>query len=350
MSIINALSLLETENAADFKPGELVAIARRNSDRLNQALASLLDLAAIESGSFHIRLREVDLARLIEGRVREQALSLKDRSLKVEVDKSHSSRAEGGMTPLLADPQKLGRAMDLSLHSIAARGKIGSRIRIEVLVNRLRYHFELEPTLKRHWDQAWSQALAGYQGGVASPGSAFAGTLQSEQAFLTREEEGLGSEFLLIHEIMRQHQGSFLYEDTLEGSWLTLEIPELSSEEGLRAVLASRAHQASNELSAVALGLVQVPEGTTLGEFRKELQRHLFRSSDAAYALPELKVVALVLDDCKPEDAPGLLHRIERGLKSTLHFGIAACPSEGIDPLHLIELATRRLREAVKRT
>jgi hypothetical protein len=31
-----------------------------------------------------------------------------------------------------------------------------------------------------------------------------------------------------------------------------------------------------------------------------------------------------------------------------LCFGIAACPSEGVDPAHLIELAGRRLEEAFR--
>jgi hypothetical protein len=61
--------------------------------------------------------------------------------------------------------------------------------------------------------------------------------------------------------------------------------------------------------------------------------------------LPERNQLALVMDDCKPEDAPRLLARIEKGLGRTLRSGVAACPAEGFEPVYLIELATKRLQD-----
>jgi hypothetical protein len=208
----------------------------------------------------------------------------------------------------------------------------------------------LKAGLDELWRSAWSQAQAGYQGGVASPASAFSGALQSEAAFLTRMEEGLGSEFLLIFEIARLHQGRFSaeFDPALRDRAvrLVLELPELTSEAGLHAVLASRAYQASMELGTVALGLVQVPAGTAVEAFRSQVKKTLFRATDAVYALPKRRQIALVMDDCKPEDAPRLLARIERAFGQALHYGVAACPSEGTDPTHLLELAERRLAGA----
>src|SRR5947209_7480795 len=64
--ILNSLTLLtengELPNTVSRK--ELLDMALRNAHRLSHALVSLLELAAIESGNFHVKLREVELARL----------------------------------------------------------------------------------------------------------------------------------------------------------------------------------------------------------------------------------------------------------------------------------------------
>ena len=127
------------------------------------------------------------------------------------------------------------------------------------------------------WQQAWFQAQAGFQGGIASPNSAFAGVMQSEQAFLTRREEGLGSEFLLLHEIMRLHHGRFLEKRHEKGEGdqcsLSLEFTRVGSEDDVRAILTSRAYDVSTELATVALVLMEVPKGQTSEEFADTIER-----------------------------------------------------------------------------
>jgi signal transduction histidine kinase len=103
--ILNALTALE-DNSIDgaLSSGELVKMARQNAQRLHQALVALLDLASLESGTFHARLREVDLIRLVRRWVGTGEPLFKDRGLRAKV-----THDEG--TPLaavLADPQKLG--------------------------------------------------------------------------------------------------------------------------------------------------------------------------------------------------------------------------------------------------
>jgi hypothetical protein len=175
--------------------------------------------------------------------------------------------------------------------------------------------------------------------------------LQSEQAFLTRMEEGLGSEFLLVHEIMRLHKGTFGGQRQGREVTLALELPELSSEEGLMAVLASRAYEVSTELASVALVLLPIPPGAGRPEeFAEEVRKNLFRTTDAVYLLKERGRIALVLDDCKSEDAPRLMDRITQKLKKTggrpLAYGVAQCPSDGLDPGQLLPLAESRLKAA----
>lgn len=350
MGILNALGMLEEGgDSGPLSSAELIRMARSNAQRLQQTLAALLDLAALESGTFHARLREVDLHRLVSSRVDAHRPMLGGRG--VELD----ALSVGGLSPVLADPQRLGRALELVFQIVVPRAAQGSKVEARLASTRFTLRFGLSAGMEGLWDEAWTHSLAGYQGGVAAPGSAFAGVMQSEQAFLSRMEEGLGSEFLLIHEILRLHGGAFTA--SREGGWvsLELELPSLSSEEGLKAVLASRAYEISTALGTVALVLLEVPQGMDADRFTATVRKTLFRASDAVYSLRELGQAALVLDDCKPEDAPRLVARIRQQLVQelgqqlakgpSLRYGLAQCPADGHDPAMLLPLAARRLAE-----
>jgi len=359
--ILNSLGVLEESAMADapteFSATELISMARRNAQRLHRTLASLLDLAALESGIFHARLREVDFLRLAKSRVLAQQPLLKEREIRVQWQNEANESSGDEVAAVLGDPQKLGRAMDLCMETLIPRAPRGSEIQVRISSAKLDILFILPAELEKTWQTAWTQGVAGHHGGVGTPGSAFGGVLQTEEAFLTRNEEGLGSEMVLIHEIMRLHYGKLdcsLGEKVSSGEGrrvrLSLTLPELSSEEGLRAVLASRMGQVSldlGSLGSVALGLVEVPKGMPVEDFRIQLKKNLFRASDSVYALPDRGQVAVVLDDCKPEDAPRLLARIQKSVGRTLRFGIVTCPQEGQDPAQLIELAERRMSAQV---
>ena len=338
--ILNALGLLE-EGPGDsgFTQADLITMARQNAHRLHRALVTLLDLAALESGTFHARLREVDLTKLVQGRVGAQATLFKDRSLKVSVGEVPSA------ITVLADPKKLGRALELAFQALVPRAEEGSAIQIRISSSGVEVSFQLATASIGPWESAWSEALAGYQGGVTSPSSAFAGVLQSEQAFLTRMEEGLGSELLLIHEIMRLHGGKCIAKQSGRNVKLTIELSSLSPEDAVRAVLTSRAYDVSTELKSVALILLRIPKGADASAFSEEIRKSLFRNSDAIYNLPRRGEVAVVLDDCKVEDAPNLVVRIHAALGKRIPSGIAHCPGDGLDPSKLFELADSRLSE-----
>ncbi len=339
MGVLNALTLMEeaeamqTEGEVGGIPrAEMLGMARRNADRLQQALVTLLDLAALESGTYHLRLREVDVARLFEARVAtmERALALR------EIRVLWPDR--GKPCVILGDAQKLSRALDLCIQLIGNRARQGSPLELRIGHSRLDLLFELPPEGIEAWDQAWAEAVG------ASGESAFAGVHRSEQEFLTRVEEGLGSELVLVHQIQRRHDGSFgCSRPQPEHVILNLTWPEMSSEDALRAVLTSRAYEVSTELASVALALIRVPSGRKAEAFCRELKVHLFRSSDAAYALPERGEVALVLDDCRPGDAPGILKRLEKALGFPIRSSSAHCPEDAQDPAALIEIAQKRL-------
>jgi len=348
MGILNSLSLLEEPEDVGISAPDLIRMARSNAQRLNQTLASLLDLAAIESGTFHVRLREIDFSKTIHNRVSAMSSELKGQSIQVLWE-------EKPTPPLLADPQRVSRAIDLCMQAIVPRVLGHTAVEIHVAPGQVEFWFQIRPDLKDAWDKASHEALAGYEGGVASPTSAFAGVLQTEQAFLTRQEEGLGSEFLLIYEIMRLHQGEFIQKHEAsrnaaigEKFALGLKFPEVTSEAGLRAVLTSRAYDVSTELKSVALVLIAVPEKMETSAFSNQLKSHLFRTSDAVYPLPEKRQAGLVLDDCRVEDVPHLIERLKEKMGSKfagLKFGSAHCPSDGQDPSQLFDLAEERLNE-----
>lgn len=341
MNILNSLTLLEQPQAGDFKPGELVSIAHQNAQRLHRTLAALLDLASLEGGTFHVTLREVDLLRLVSERVRAQESTLKAHRLEFAME-VEPELAEGA-APILADPQKLGRAVELLFESTLAWARAGSMLKLRISLAAVELEFEPEESKRKRWAGSWQEALAGFESGIASPGSIFGGVLQSESAFLTRQEEGLGSEFLLLHEIMRRHEGRFEAQTKGGKTVLRLSFRKLESLEALRAVLASRIGRASTEIGSVALALIQVPRGSTAEQFRRQVRGALFRSTDSVYTLAERGQVAAVLDDCKPEDAPVLMGRIAEKLGMPLQYGTAICPSESMEPDSLIEIADKKL-------
>lgn len=343
--ILNALNVLhENEGGTEegFSTAELVHMARDNAQRLHRTLVSLLDLASLESGGFHARLKEVDLIRLVRGRLESIQPSLQGMGVLVRETLSHEASV-----PILGDPQKLRRAVDLCMQAVIPRLKQGTAIQIRISSAELHLRFEFGGGMKDLWESAWSHGIAGFEGGIGSPSSAFGGVMQSEQAFLSRLEEGLGSEFLLLHEIMRTHHGRLEQNHSKAEAELSLVMPKLSSEESLRAVLSSRAYQVSSELATVLLTLIQVPKDADPSVLCGLIKQNLFRSSDQAYSLNQRRQVALVIEDCKPADAPHVLKRIEKAVGATLVYGIAHCPDDGQDPEKLLDLAQTRLSSAI---
>lgn len=344
MGILNSVGLLDDElsggenSGSGIPPVELAKMARQNAQRLQRTLTTLLDMASIESQTFHAHLREMELQRIVRGRLELQKAALKDHDVMVEIE-GHDSEVE---VVGLGDPQKFSRAVDLCFESLPFRAKKGSAISLRISSTPapvVSFQFELEPGTEKAWEAAWLHGLVGREGGVGSSASAFAGVMQTEQAFLTRTEEGLGSEFLLIHEIMRLHRGTFEQETKGTKVLLELRLPDLSSEEALRAVLTSRAYVLSNQTSSVALVLAKVPKGWTLEKFQAAIKRLLYRTTDGAYSLPQRNEIAIVMDDYKRSDLPKLVSRVEGALQIKLEYATAHCPEDVADPTLLFEYA-----------
>jgi hypothetical protein len=61
--------------------------------------------------------------------------------------------------------------------------------------------------------------------------------------------------------------------------------------------------------------------------------------------LPNRHQIAVFLDDCKKEDTARVMARIQQFFEERLLFGLAHCPSDGLDPEELLNLAVKRLQD-----
>lgn len=335
--ILNSLSLLDDPDRPEaLTEKELVSMARRNAERLRRSLSMLLDLGSIDAGSFQGRLREVDFVKLIRVAISERASELKNRNLQIDYDGPPSC-------PVLADARYLSRGIDLALDAAMDRAERDSEIQLRLTQpsDSKEFGFEIiffmNPLYQTSWEHASEQLKIGALSGLR----AFAHVVGSEEQFLSRSEEGLGSEFLLLHEILKMHKGRIDVSLT-DHARLTFFLPKLEDEDALESVLRSRSYTVAKELGSVSLVLIGVPRGDTVGEFCQRLRSRLFRASDGAYAVSGKNRVALVLDDCKPEDVPRLLNRLSDLLQGA-PIGIAHGPTESLDPVELLGLAESRL-------
>jgi hypothetical protein len=347
--ILNALGLLDdtaafTENESEltgFTRADLVKMARQNAQRLHRTLVTLLDLAAVENRTFAVTLREIELVRMLRMRLEAHASIFRDQELAI-IEKDDVQEVS-----TLGDLSRLSRALDMCIELITFHSKKGSSVKVRISsapVPLIEFGFELADAGSAAWDQAWSQALTGFESGMASPTSAFAGALQTEQAFLSRTEEGLGSsELLLIHEVMRLHQGSFQQTRKDNSVTISLNFPALSSDDAVAAVLTSRTFELTSSPSAVTLVLIRVPREQSVPDFCSRVKGLLYRVTDGAYPLPERREVALVLDDYKKSDIEKFIARLEHSLSIPLNtkhdIVFAHCPEDVADPRQLVELA-----------
>jgi hypothetical protein len=341
--ILNSLNLLDDAPSADalasgLSQADLIRMARQNAQRLHRALVTLLDLGAVENGTFNVKLREIELVRMVRSRLEMHSSSFRDQALEI------IENDEAPEVSILGDSGRLIRALDLCLEMLTFRAKRGTSVIVRISsAPRPGIHFvcELPEEGIEGWDTAWAHGLLGFEEGAVSPTAAFAGVLQPEEAFLTRTEEGLGSEFLLIHEVMRLHQGSVGHERRGNQIQIRLEFPALTSDDAVAAVLTSRTYELTSAPSAVTLVLIRVPREQSLPDFCSRVKGLLYRVTDGAYSLPERREVALILDDYNKKDIGKFIERLEQSLKSRarLDIAFAHCPEDVADPRQLVEHA-----------
>lgn len=347
MGVLNPLRLMdEGRPGQPFSITEMVTMARRNAEQLNRTLSTLLDLAAIEGGGFHARLREVDLKSLVATRVSAMREWTQGAGLHCVVSSAESDDAVP-ISPVLGDLPKLSRAVDLCLEVVTPLAQKPGPLRVSVQDAAIVFEFALDDASYGEWTRIWGEAQVGFQSRLAAPGSVFSRVVQSEQQFLARDREGLGSELWLIHELMRVHQGHMVERNERTGDRrqvrLALEFPRSSPETALSQVLASRMDGVVQDLGFFSLILVRVPKGRRPAEWAAALQSGLFRASDSVYSLKNH--IALILDRCSRQDQVRVMERLARAKGGgAFEWGAASAPDETLDPAELLRLATSRVR------
>lgn len=348
MGIINSVTLLEEgRSVSPLSASELISIARRNAQRLESSLNSLLDLAAVEAGLFFVRLREIDFPRFVERKLETSQRFLDERGIELRIESAIKNEAKRAMFPVLADPLRLGRALDLTVEVLSSRLPAQTPVKVRISTAQVGFQFAVAEHEIKFWKESFSESKKPLSSERFFQGPAFHGTFRTQAEFLTRSAEGLGSEFVLVQEIMKRHKGEFKISAEKKGAFgevkLDFELPELNSVESLITALGSRTASVSQELRSVSLGLVSVPKSENVDAFKNHIRANLFRASDAVYPLPDKNQVALMLEDCRPEDAPALLERIGKTLGVKFEFGVVSSPQDGTDPELLLELAERRI-------
>ncbi len=257
IGLMNGLALLEEQlgsllDGNAVLEGQPLSLLKRSAERLSNAMATLHDIAAIESGGLKVRLEEIDLPRLVEEQF--QGLPLRN------------SIPRDSHRILLADGARLKSAMELCISSMEERLGV-SRSALEVLLAGgqseiiLTLQCRLLPGMESalaSWRQAWSAARAAFQGGLLAPGSAFSGVFADEREFLARPDGvSLGAEWVISHSILASHGAKMEFYEVGDVLRLDFKFPAIESALAQRALIESRLSRVGPALGA--------PRGVVLG-------------------------------------------------------------------------------------
>jgi hypothetical protein len=345
MGVLQQLELyhLQTDPA---EQADSIHRARKNAERLRETLESFIDHASMKAGVFHARLREVDFVRLCRAKVLREPGNF----MSLEVPKDFSAW-------ILADPQKLSRAIDLVvrvMRHFSQDPAIALTIEPGVQKFTLGIQAQMSEDSRVEFETLVKEAQKRLRSQDPEGEIIFERLLQSEEMFLTETDgKPLGGEFLLVAEILRLHQSD------LQMEWrphtehsrkfqcsLRISLSDISRKEALEIVLSTRLESldpTQGRLGSLAVVRVELPRGWDFSEFRDRMRRMLFRSHDAVYGLPDAAqgqgVLALLLEDCKREDIPKLLARLEGALglaENELQYRAFVAPDDGVSAREII--------------
>lgn len=316
--VIQALEL------AEGSP-EFFAVAKRQARRLEFALAHLLDISAFDSNHFRLRLKEIELSRIVR-RAQEDARRLWP-DFKVEID----CRASVGGR-YLGDAQRLERATLLFLDA-AHRGGAKS-VSLRCNGKKAEVLFSLPKGEIESWDEQVLAAKAGLEAGFGAKELSFPDAALSEAEFLARSKEGLGGGLSLAAFIVKAHGGNLHMARDGVDVHLTAEIGALTPQEQLRAVLESRAFDASTGVSSLGLVFAKASKEHR-GDLEAQVRAQIYRASDSVYRLEDGTVAAIV-GECRKSDLKVIVERMGEALGKSVQLASIHCPDDAVDPEELI--------------
>jgi NtrC-family two-component system sensor histidine kinase KinB len=125
-SVRLAIHVLLSEKLGPLEPKqtEILAVARKDSDRLYNIIENLLDISRMESGRSEIQLQPVDVEQLILQTTDEMRTAFLDAGITLDIDVS------GEVQPVLADPSRLQHVFDNLLGNALKYTPSGGKVTI----------------------------------------------------------------------------------------------------------------------------------------------------------------------------------------------------------------------------
>lgn len=368
-SVLNSLRVLRDEDLSVAERASFLEMALRNAEKLNVTLSQLLDLSKLVSGRLVCRFHELSLRTLIAAQVeRFEADAAKTGH---KFSKNTAMSALANLPVILGDGPRLEKvvasvfenALRFSPPGSALELKIQAGLKRSGLPEALATRVKAQDVTSEFVTLELTNAVE--KGTISADDDVFRIFSQSED-ILNRTREGVGGSLALGAEVLRQHGGAMhaevnadvhagvLADEQSDKFTVWIVVPVLEGESALLKVLESRMYAYKTELGALSLMLLEVPGERPLKQVHQALKSALFRASDTVYGMGDSHQIAVLMDDCKKDDATKIVGRLltEVGAESAkflskflegARVGIASFPDDGTDPRRLLEYARSHL-------
>jgi len=120
MAINSAAELLSRPEVPQERHGQLIAMIKRESQRLSKMTRDFLDFARLESGRVQLEMAPVDLAQVVDEAMHISQAQAAERGITIEVHCAADLPTETGSPALLADRDRLKQVL-LNLVSNATK-------------------------------------------------------------------------------------------------------------------------------------------------------------------------------------------------------------------------------------
>lgn len=350
-ALFNAVTLLEERCPQET---EALAMLRRNAERLQQAVDSLMALARAEGGDLQLQLSELSLDNFLRLREHDLRPRLEAENARLELE------IEEDLPHVCADARRLGTVFAGLVENAL---KFADRAQGKELV--------LKATLAlKHADELPARQLNAAT--LAKTSIFLVITLESsapsavalprdlESLFEpfaaaaagdTRAREGLGAQLALGREILNAHEGALWAEAPqaeAESPRFAWALPVLSQRDELDLMVGHRLWS-PGALEKVSLLLIRPAPGA-LATAQEQLEldrtvRHLlFRSSDSVLWLADTAELAVVMDDCDARGAERVAERLVGAIRRKMpdlefFWSVVTGPEDGVRAEELLEKA-----------
>lgn len=338
-SILNSLKLMQEGELSKPEKQKFLEMAMRNAEKLNHTLNELLDLSKLVSGQLVCRFQELPLKNLLLVQLEKWVPQAESQGHPLDTIEIPD------LPVLLGDGPRLAQVFNALFENALKFSPAHSPIHFNVR--------QTEKNKQRSVQIEFSNTVAASQARTIDLD--ILKVFSQRETVLDRVHEGVGGSLAIAAEVLRQHGGSIIVDVDLEAATpkfsALLTLPVLENEQALLKILESRIYALKNEVGALSLVLFKVP-ARSLKAILEVLKSTLFRASDSVYALTDKNEIAVIMNDCKKEDAPKIVQRwIERmGSEGSKFFsskevkvGYSSCPEDSTEPEKLLQLARKKV-------